>query len=366
MRKKQKENPISRRAYIEADVPEAKRSPLTGITGAAAIVMAVTLKLFCTSAELEYPFFDWFEAGLCALGLALLIAQAVVMTRASQREQALRDGKTAALFADAERLPEYDAGAMLARAEEAFSHDGENEAHAFRGASLAQIMQELALFAGERGFRLSAQTARAILCAITSSRVSLLVGARRESAEALTAVLDEYFSTCETDGADRIRILPLGEQEKPGAEKNFRYVLTAEHLPEDMARNVCVLCADWESVPASETKTPCHAVGLAELTALTERALDECLPEEALWKGVDRLEEALTGADGIDNKLWLALERFACVGVACGAQAHEALDEAVAARLTALASDGFASIAEQTLGENRADACVRTANLLGR
>jgi len=111
-----------------------------------------------------------------------------------------------------------------------------------------------------------------------------------------------------------------------------------------------------------------------QMDYLTEKTSSGFSVDEELWKKVDRLEDYVNGYSGfhIGNKLWLGLEKFAYVYMACGGEKIKALDEAVAATLMPIVmtslrgklSDEDRSLSETVeniFGEDCADACKKLA-----
>lgn len=109
-----------------------------------------------------------------------------------------------------------------------------------------------------------------------------------------------------------------------------------------------------------------------QMEYLTDRISANYAVDEELWKRIDRLEAYVNGFTPyhIGNKLWLCMEKFALVHIACESEATEAVDGAVCAKLlpSMLANlkgklpkeeKSFAETVEGIFGEGRADRCVR-------
>ena len=100
--------------------------------------------------------------------------------------------------------------------------------------------------------------------------------------------------------------------------------------------------------------------------------------DEDTWKKIDRIEEFANAHTPfhIGNKLWLCLEKFAYVYVACGGEKISAIDEALAAKLMipvmSALQDKLTSedrsvedTVETILGDGRADACKKAIKACG-
>ena len=111
---------------------------------------------------------------------------------------------------------------------------------------------------------------------------------------------------------------------------------------------------------------------------LTEKTASKVSIDEDTWKKIDRIEEFANAHTPfhIGNKLWLCLEKFAYVYVACGGEKISAIDEALAAKLMipvmSALQDKLTSedrsvedTVETILGDGRADACKKAIKACG-
>ena len=127
----------------------------------------------------------------------------------------------------------------------------------------------------------------------------------------------------------------------------------------------------------SECKTegqhsPVRKFSYYQLEHLSEKAVSKTSLPEEMWKRIDRIEEQVSRRTpfAMGNKLWLCLEKYAYVYVACGGDAADAIDRAAAAKLMAAALSALAALprddersfgetVETILGEDRAEACKK-------
>lgn len=112
----------------------------------------------------------------------------------------------------------------------------------------------------------------------------------------------------------------------------------------------CLIDAEFQAVDGSSAREPFEALNYYQLTALSRTCgRDFCLDENACWRKLDRLEQAVGDARScrIDHGTWLRLERFSSVFLACGGEQADAFDCAVAAVLL----PRMLAVPEQSLGE---------------
>ncbi len=147
----------------------------------------------------------------------------------------------------------------------------------------------------------------------------------------------------------------------------------ADRLPEFISDIAVVTQFEFDEYAAAEHTVAVSGFTYYQMDYLAERAANRIAVDENLWKKLDRFEEYVASNTPfhIGNKLFLCLERFAYVYLACGGDAFGAVDEAVAAKLmipamTALSSQGnvedlnLGEMIETILGEDHAEACKKT------
>ena len=143
-------------------------------------------------------------------------------------------------------------------------------------------------------------------------------------------------------------------------------------LPDFIAENAAVIMPSYVECEESEQHTHIRKFSYYQMDYLTEKAVSGYSVQEELWKRIDRFEEFAQrhASFVIGNKLWLSLEKFAYVYLACGGNETTALDEAVAAKLilpVVLLLNGQLSSDDQNLletvetvfGEDHAEACKK-------
>lgn len=115
-----------------------------------------------------------------------------------------------------------------------------------------------------------------------------------------------------------------------------------------------------------------------QLTYLMEKLGNKFEIEEDDWKKIDKLEEYVGKYTeySIGNKMWLGLEKYAVVYLACGGEDKIALDKGIGTKLlpsmiTALRGKvsreekSFSEVIEEVLGEDSADFCKEQLKAFG-
>ena len=246
-----KSNIITDNYKLEAKVKKMKRSVFNWIAGAAAIIMAIVMKLYCISMEAESPFFDWFALILCAIGLGLFIAEAAYRSKLRKTEQAMLDRENETMFDDAEQIPAYRAETMFVkefdRADDAVPEAREIRKDGFasehflsvdKTVTFASAVNEFETFAKERGCKLRADSARKLFASLASSRLLVFSGLDRLSFQTLLHLLSDYFETglCidKTDGTYTNAECVLYRTDSQGSKirtNTLRAIEFAENMP---------------------------------------------------------------------------------------------------------------------------------------
>ncbi len=145
---------------------------------------------------------------------------------------------------------------------------------------------------------------------------------------------------------------------------------SAEELPDFVSNLASVNKLDISYSIPSEHHTQVRPFSYYQLDFLVDKIASKFNIDEDTWKKIDRLEEYVgqNSAFHIGNKMWLCLERYAYVYMACNGDKKEAIDTAVASKLVHVMRSVFnsdadkegktlAEIIEMILGEGNADAC---------
>lgn len=148
-------------------------------------------------------------------------------------------------------------------------------------------------------------------------------------------------------------------------------------LPASVAEIATVNSISFKECPAANTHANIKKFSFYQMEYLCEK-LASFEVDELTWKKVDKLEAFIDAHAPyhIGNKLWLCLEKYAGVYMACGAEQNEAVDESVAAKLLPsmvitvdgkIARDeiGFAETVENIFGEDNVDACKKVIKTCG-
>ncbi len=458
-----KSNIITDHYILEAKIKTMKRSIFNLVAGAAAIVMAVLLRLYCFSMGVDFGFFTWFEVFLGILGVSLFIREGAVRNAMRREEKKLLEKKREEEFEDAEAVSEYDAEAMFAKefdnTEEQEGQETQEEENSVeteyldfvdKDQTFDNAAHEFEIFARERGYKFRADDSKKIFSALASSRLVVVNGMSNRDFQVLLHLLSDYFETSlhieavddsyhcservlfkqdmqlyssvkthvylamdeartnlrniclagltNVTGKDLLRYFTpyMGYVKNPLSEypvkvlnelnaesthyisPNLWFVLnlaegeSVDALPASVAESAAVIMISHSECEESEQHTQTRKFNYYQMDYLTEKAVSGSCIHEDLWKRVDRLEEfAQRHAEfAIGNKLWISLEKFAHVLLACGIGETEALDEAAAAHLITpmmvllngkLAAEdlSFAEEVEAVFGEDHADACKK-------
>ncbi len=108
-----------------------------------------------------------------------------------------------------------------------------------------------------------------------------------------------------------------------------------EGIPEYMAEVATVQAWSIGHAEAVEAHAELHHMGYGQLLYLCDRLKATPLPDESLWKKIDRLEAYARryGELCIGNKLWLGMETYLAVLLEAGSELTDALDETIAVKL---------------------------------
>lgn len=149
-----------------------------------------------------------------------------------------------------------------------------------------------------------------------------------------------------------------------------------DRLPEFMSDVAVTVKLGYKDVEAAEKHTEIKRFTYYQMEHLTEKVVSRISVPEEVWKKIDRLEENVSAkSDGfaLGNKMWLCLEKFAYVYIACGGDINDALDRAISAKLMATivsalksSPSGFdrslGETVETILGDGNAYACQKFIN----
>ena len=149
----------------------------------------------------------------------------------------------------------------------------------------------------------------------------------------------------------------------------------ADKLPSYVSDVATVNRFEYDTCALSNQFSDVRPFSYYQMDYLLQRATSHLSMDENLWKKLDSLEEtvALYVPFHIGNKMFLCMENYAYVYLACAGESEAAFDEALAAKLmvsimTAMngqlgADDrGLGEMVESILGEDRAEACKKIVN----
>ena len=202
-----KSNIITDNFKLEAKADIMKKSVFNFVAGSASLVLALVLKMYCAFAGISSLFFDAFSVLLAILGIVFFVVEAVRRSRIKSEEKNRVEKVHAAEFSkNAENVGVYSADKMFLKEfdveEQAVSHeiiddgdklDNEQLAYLDKEQTFALAAADFALFAKERGVKLSDATVNSIFASIAASRVIVLTGLSDHDFNAFMLLLANYF-----------------------------------------------------------------------------------------------------------------------------------------------------------------------------
>ncbi len=190
---------------MEASYTPMKSSLRNLIFGLAALLMAVSLKIYNIVSVSDAVFLDILSFALAAGATVFFVMEWIERRRESARKRAEIEALTGQMFAGAEGIPLPSAEALFDRTVET-ADDSEEEtaetavveaydyfADVDRELTLSVAVRELCALATERGVALDHEVAQSILASFMTSRLIVVQDMTDEAFEALLGVLCEYF-----------------------------------------------------------------------------------------------------------------------------------------------------------------------------
>ncbi len=453
---------------LEAKLKIMKKSIFNIVAGAAAMSLAIILKIYCALNGFDSAFFEVFCIVLGISSIAFFVTEAIRRSKLRKAEKADLNEKNSKMFEDAEKISGYNADKMFVdefdTADEAVTTDTEERIEGVdseylryidREVNFASAAAEFEKFAGERGCKISSNVVKNVFAALSASRLVIVKGMNDDDFKALLLMLSNYFesplfidrvndsyNSCESvlfktdDQGNKVKtnvnyalesarnnghsihfaaltqvvganmplyfssyvnyvknplannhVTVLNERNVEASyyiPKNVWFVInlaegeSVGEIPDFVSEVATVNLFDIAECAPSEQLSTVHKFSYYQLDWLVERTASRFAVDEDLWKKIDRFEEKVNSQTPfhIGNKLWLCLEKFAYVYLACGGEQMNAVDEAVAAKLIVpvmLAQKGVEAedgksldeTVEAIFGEDRAEACKRVIKACG-
>lgn len=236
-----------------------------------------------------------------------------------------------------------------------------------------ETLEDLFYTEGENGVRMKSGAHRALLSASEMTPYVQFATLRRVKLSAL----EKYFAPV----AERLKgaragtlaaFDDFGKKTVYELPPNLWFLLVPSEgqplgeLPASLADVVSVLNLEIGTAQEPAEKTLVRALSYFQLSEMARSAKLSFETEESDWKKIDRLEEKVSAAASyhIGNRLWLALENYASVYMACGGSPGDALDNVLAARLlcrisAAVGDDTFSDLLEDAFPEDALPRCKR-------
>lgn len=193
---------------LEAKYKAMKRSVFNFIAGALALVLAILLKVFCATNDLQHAFFNWFTVILAVGGIGLFIVEAIRRNKITSHEQEIVDKLNTANFEQAEQIPVYSAPDMFAKEFDATEPTESVEAveriegveteylqYIDKEQSFARAAAEFELYAMQRGCKFRTDVTKKVFAALASSKLVVVDGMSDEQLSTFMKMLCGYFGT---------------------------------------------------------------------------------------------------------------------------------------------------------------------------
>lgn len=446
---------------LESRSDTMKKSVFNFAVGSCALLLAIVLKLFCISVQIDTLFFDVVAILIAIGGISLFIREAVLRNRAYHELKEGVEEKNEEAFENAEELPVFNAQQMFAEEfdrtdeghveQEVYSEtiDADYLKYIDKEMDFMSCVHDFEVYATERGFRMDHNAVKNLFASLASSRLLLTEGMDDDSFHDLLFLLSGYFETeiyldrvVESyTSADRV----LFGNDFYGTRTRTNAYSAIEHARAEMKKIHFPALTNVHAAELSQYFTPYvqyvkNPLGHAHVKAINDKLVEStyyispnvwfilnlasgetvdkipefisevatvnhiritrCHPavqtgafrnftyyqmeylieklsekyeiDEDMWKRIDRLEAYVNQYTPyhVGNKLWLCLEQYALVHLACGSEETDAIDEAVAAKLLPsmiaelkdkLPKDekDFAEAVESIFGEGHAEQCLR-------
>lgn len=453
---------------LEAKLKPMKKSIFNIVAGAAAMLLAIILKIYCALNGLDSAFFDIFCIALGISSIVFFVTEAIRRSWIKKAEKAALNEINNKNFEEAEKISAYSARDMFVNefdvADEAVATDNDERIEGVdseylryidREVDFASAAAEFERFAAERGCKVSHDVVKNLFAALSASRLVVVKGMKDSDFKTLLLTLSNYFesplfidsvndsyNSCESvlfrtdDQGNKVKtninyalesarnnahsihlagltqvvgsnmplyfssyvnyvknplannhVTVLNERNTESSyyiPKNVWFVInlaesaSVAELPDFVSDVATVNLFDISECAPSEQLSTVHKFSYYQLDWLVERTASRVSVDEELWKKIDRFEEKINSQTPfhIGNKLWLCLEKFAYVYMACGGDQMNAVDEAVAAKLmvpvmlaqkdvTADDDKSLEETMEAIFGEDRTEACKRVIRACG-
>ena len=110
---------------------------------------------------------------------------------------------------------------------------------------------------------------------------------------------------------------------------------SVDRIPDFISEIATVNSFNFKEVQGTDHHTSVKRFTYYQMEHLAEKTVNATYISEDIWKKVDRLEEYVRFHTeySLTNKMWLCLEKYAYVCVACGADTDNAIDRAMCAKL---------------------------------
>ena len=204
-------NIISENYTLEARYPIMKKAIKNIACGAALLLLAVFLQIYCVSTNTSSAFLNIVTVGMIGVGVALFILEAIDRKRMSEKEKDVAEKANEKWFEDAARLESFDADKMFAdefgtndsadaqneSEPEKNSNDDEYFAYVDKEFTFAVAADELEIFLNDHGCKVDRSCVNDLISAMASSRLVLLSGLGTSEFEKLVTTLSQYFD-CHT------------------------------------------------------------------------------------------------------------------------------------------------------------------------
>lgn len=201
-----KSNIISDNFKLEAKTDIMRKSVFNFIAGVGALLLALSLKMYCIFMGIDISVLDVFSAILAISGIVFFIVEGARRSRIRSEERKRIEKLNIEAFKSAERMKVYAAKKMfvqefdvndqiasLEKQDASSNTESEKLAHIDKDQNFANAAKDFELLALEQGYKLAEGEAFKLFAALASSRLLITVGMDDEKFNAFLKIVSNYF-----------------------------------------------------------------------------------------------------------------------------------------------------------------------------
>lgn len=190
---------------LEARYKRMKRSIKNLVFGIVAIVLAISIEVYCAVAYNEAVFLDVLAGILIAGAIVMFVWDYIDKKAEYKKHRALIDKVNEQSFGNADEMPIYSAPQMFVQEFDVTAREGklvnnpdENVDNEYfkninKDLTFVSACSEFEAFARERGYVFTPETVKEIFAAFSASRLIMVKGMDNDTFTAFVAIVSEYF-----------------------------------------------------------------------------------------------------------------------------------------------------------------------------